>query len=463
MVKLYNIINENPTWFSVERLLFKPRFLQKFCVDIQGWALENIERDSMQNLENQQLRRIQKLIRHAYASVPYWTNLLNKADIQPKDINSIRDFQKIPYTSKVKFKIIPIKERISSSIKPSRHYPFTTSGSTGTPTPIVLDTWIQERIIATRQRGIRWILGPQCAKNRYIRISPRNTFYSDYEVFKVPDLKYIDLIKEKLFDICKKNNCVIFTNPSIIFYLTQLVQINKKTLSLKGISLGGEDILSSTKEYITKIFQCPVMGRYTCSEVQTLASTCKYDNYHTNPDQHYVEVIDDDKNIPVYGKVGRIVVTDFNNYAMPFIRYEIGDMGIIYPNHQCKCGSLFPVIEFIGRDTTMIKLPNEESHLIWKILSPLAATKKRPWILQFQMVRKSVYEFEILMVTTNEETQSDLASIKEEMQQKLGIDAIIKITRVSKISAVGGTKLHSYISLIKTDEEGENNLGGIYN
>ena len=463
MITLHEIINENPTWFTIERFLFKPHFLQKFCMDIQSWALEKVENDSSQNLEKQQMRRMRTLVTHAYTSVPYWKDLLDKAGIDPIDIKSIKDFQKIPITTKVKFKTISVEERISSFIKSSRHRSSVTSGSTGTPTFIVLDKWIAERRLAIRERGMRWAFGPREKKDLYIRISPRNAFYPGYIIFNVPDFSCLDEVKEKLYDISRSNNCIISSNPSIMFYLARSVEKDKKTLSLKGIIMGGEDMLSSTKEYIKKVFRCSVARQYTASEFSTLASECLYGNYHINQDQYYVEIIDSNKNIPVYEKLGKVIVTDFNNYVMPFIRYGVGDIGIIYPNHQCKCGSLFPIIELVGRDTIAIKLPNGEEHFIWKILSPLAETKIRPWILQFQMIRTSVYDFEILIVTTNEETQKELELTKKAMQKELGMSAKIKITKVHKIDVSDGAKLRSYVSLIQANEKSENDLNSNYN
>src|SRR3989344_2646885 len=453
MITLHEIINENPTWFTAERSLFKAYFLRKFCVNIQDWVLRKMEHESLRNLENQQLRRIQQLLRHAYKSVPFWNKLLNDLGILPQNVKSLEDFQKISITPKTKFKTIPLQERISHRVKQSRFYSLKTSCSTGTPTSIMLDKWASERIIAIRERGVRWVIGFRQKRDKFIRISPRNTFYTDYKVFEVRDFMHVDMIKEELFAICKKNECVIFTNPSTMFYLTQLAERDKQNLALKGISLSGEDVLVSTIEYIERIFQCTTMNRYTCSEVQTLASTCKYGKYHTNPDQNYVEVIDTDKNISICGKAGKIVVTDFNNYVMPLIRYEVGDIGILYTDHHCKCVLLFPIIEFVGRDTAIIKLPNGEINFVWKILSPLTETNKRSWIIQFQVIRKSVFDFDIFIVTTNEEVQHDIDLLATEMQKKLGINAKIKIIKVPRIHLSDGEKLRSYISHAKTDEK----------
>ena len=455
MMKLHDIINENPTWFTTERSLFKPRFIQKFCVDIQGWALERIQKESIQTLQELQLRRLQKLIEHSYNSVFYWKQVLNKAGIKPEDIKCLKDLQKIPLTTKVNFKTIPIEERSSFSLNSSRYYHSTTSGSTGTPTPIVLDAWAVEKYIAIRERGIRWLYGSRKKGDLYVRILPRNEFYASHVSFTVPNFECLDKMKDKIYDICEKYNCIILSSPSIMFYLAQLTLKDKKNLSLQGIILSGEEVSTSMKEYIKKIFQCPTTSRYTCSEFGTLASECRYGNFHTNQDQQYIEVIDAYNNIPINEKKGKIVITDFNNFAMPFIRYEMGDIGTIYPNHQCECGLPFPIIEFIGRETSLIKLPDGTSNFVWNILKPLAMTKKRPWLLQFQMIQKNVNNFDIFVVTTNEETQNDICSIKNEMQWKLGMGAKLSIVKVPKLNVSNGTKLHSYISFIQTNNKNE--------
>lgn len=83
------------------------------------------------------------------------------------------------------------------------------------------------------------------------------------------------------------------------------------------------------REKIAKVFKCRVFNRYGCREVGDIA--CErpgYEGLWVAPWGNYVEIIDGDGN-PVPGETeGEILLTCLTNYAMPFIRYRIGDMGM---------------------------------------------------------------------------------------------------------------------------------------
>ena len=72
-----------------------------------------------------------------------------------------------------------------------------------------------------------------------------------------------------------------------------------------------------------------------------------------------VEVLKDGK--PVLNEEGDIYITSLKNYAMPFIRYETGDRGILKTEHNCKCGNKSPVLVILsGRSSDFITLENGE-------------------------------------------------------------------------------------------------------
>ena len=51
------------------------------------------------------------------------------------------------------------------------------------------------------------------------------------------------------------------------------------------------------------------------------------------------------------GEMGRIIITDLFNMAMPLIRYELGDMAIAGDNEECTCGCKLPKItKILGRN-----------------------------------------------------------------------------------------------------------------
>ena len=107
--------------------------------------------------------------------------------------------------------------------------------------------------------------------------------------------------------------------------------------SLRYIEMTGEELTEELRERIRNCFHCLVANQYGAKEVNSIAYECPQGHLHCMEDNVYVEILDD-KGIPVPEEVfGNIYVTTCHNYAMPFIRYGIGDKGSIEKN-TCSCG-----------------------------------------------------------------------------------------------------------------------------
>jgi len=146
-----------------------------------------------------------------------------------------------------------------------------------------------------------------------------------------------------------------------IYGYTQTITIFAKYLIKKNIIL--KDICPSLKlvivtaeicsEYDRKVieegFGIPVKDEYGSSETGYMASECDYGNWHVVGENIFIET--NEKN--------EILVTDFFNLAQPFIRYNIGDLGVISSNSKCKCDNNNLILsKFHGRTSDLIKLPN---------------------------------------------------------------------------------------------------------
>lgn len=87
------------------------------------------------------------------------------------------------------------------------------------------------------------------------------------------------------------------------------------------------------------MFKCPVLNRYASIENDIIAITKPDDRtFYVDTTQFYVEVLKMDEDVSVEeGEMGRIVVTDLSNKAMPFIRYSNGDLAVAKKivNGQC--------------------------------------------------------------------------------------------------------------------------------
>jgi len=76
-----------------------------------------------------------------------------------------------------------------------------------------------------------------------------------------------------------------------------------------------------------------------------------------NVDSVIVEFVKDEETVAV-GEDGDIVITNLFNYAMPFIRYKLGDVASL-SCEECSCGRTLPLMhELSGRNNDFIVLPD---------------------------------------------------------------------------------------------------------
>ena len=84
------------------------------------------------------------------------------------------------------------------------------------------------------------------------------------------------------------------------------------------------------KKRIKETIGCDIIDRYSNQENGIIAQTPDMsDEFIVNTASYYVELLklDSDENADS-GELGRIIVTDLYNFAMPMIRYDTGDTAI---------------------------------------------------------------------------------------------------------------------------------------
>ena len=96
------------------------------------------------------------------------------------------------------------------------------------------------------------------------------------------------------------------------------------------------------------------------------------------------------------GESGELIITDLDNYGMPFIRYRIGDIGVL-SDRKCDCGRGLPILEKVEGRTFDIIMGTNGRHLggtFWTLLLRTAVDG----IKQFQVVQESKNEINIKIV-----------------------------------------------------------------
>lgn len=218
-----------------------------------------------------------------------------------------------------------------------------TSGSTGTPLVLYLDPNKRLRVIADLlaiNDKIGWKLGDHYV---YLRSWTSNKRQSKLEKFAKNFLAvnigdFDDDSKEQLYNyfMHHKNTVFVGYSCSVCDFMDWVNRTGRdgKAIKLKLIHCSAEELLESKRKELKETFGCPVYNRYSNNESGLLAmmeDDC--DVFHVNTASLRIELLKLDSNEYVQpGEIGRVVVTDFFNHAMPLIRYDIGDLAISYDN-----------------------------------------------------------------------------------------------------------------------------------
>ncbi|HUY00384.1 MAG TPA: hypothetical protein VMV49_12560, partial [Candidatus Deferrimicrobium sp.] len=131
----------------------------------------------------------------------------------------------------------------------------------------------------------------------------------------------------------------------------------------KGLTLNVKAVISIAERMVNRklleeAFRCPVFDSFASREVGFLAHECQaHQGLHLNHLTHHFEFLKQNEQVEP-GEMGEIIVTDFNNYAMPFIRYRLGDFGR-YSTEKCSCGRNLPMLQQVdGRSVEFMKTPS---------------------------------------------------------------------------------------------------------
>ena len=395
-------------------------------------------------------RKFRMLLKHAYHHVPYYRHLMDSIRLRPEDIKDSEDISKIPITTKkalreAKETIIARNTKIWVQHK--------TSGSTGIP--IILYSTMEDAIYS---RGM------------YERARVENGFRILRDKLAYMGSPYNNPKKKKLWEhlgIRRKEGINVFepldkqigklrkVRPDALWGYASAIKLLAKVIlerQIEGITprlifTSSELLDPESRNLISSAFKVNPIDAYAAWEGGCMAWECsRHAGYHINMDQVLMEFIDENGESVNRGERGKVVITNLHSYAMPIIRYELGDYAI--PTYEeCLCGRggfLMKAVE--GRCDDFIRL--NDGRLI---APPVFHTtmKSVPGVSQFQVVQEN--EDEIVAYVVKLDPFSE-AVVKDEIatvfREILGNNVFISTRFVEKIEREKSGKLRSVISRI---------------
>jgi phenylacetate-CoA ligase len=163
---------------------------------------------------------------------------------------------------------------------------------------------------------------------------------------------------------------------------------------------------------------------------------------HIQSETMMVEILDEIGAPTPPGEVGRVVVTNLHNFAMPLIRYEIRDFA--EPGGPCPCGRGLPTIRrVVGRLRNMLVLPSGEKR--WPLTGFHDFRDIAP-IRRYQIVQKSVEQLEVRFVVDRPLVVAEEDKLRATIQNAIGHPFDIYFVYVDDMPNTPGGKFEEFIS-----------------
>ena len=370
-------------------------------------------------------------------------------------------WEKLPVLNKKSLQK-PLLKRLSNDYSIKNIYVNKTSGSSGDPFIFAKDKYCHALTWASNIYRFGWYkidfntsyqarfygIPLDFVGNKKERLKD---FLSNRYRFSIFDLSesvlegFLEKFKSKKFDYING-----YTSSIVLFAKF----LRKKNIVLKNICptlkvcmVTSEMLFEEDKILLEKQFGIPIVNEYGASELDLIAFQNIENEWQVNAETLFVEILDENNRILPYGEEGRIVITSLFNKAHPFIRYDIGDIGIL----DVKSTLQKPILKkLIGRTNDIAILPSG---------------KKSPG-LTFYYITKSIIEddgnvkefiikqiktdaFEIEYVSENKLSEIQIQKIEHAIALYLEPDLNFIFTKKTFLERSKRGKLKQFISMIK--------------
>lgn len=386
-----------------------------------------------------QYGRLFELIKHANEHVPYYRQLFKEQGVIPENLHLPQDFSSIPVLSKN-----TLRERLSELIADNAdrsHLKLNASGgSTGEPVQ-----FYQDNAYWGSARAIRWMFegwwGIQPGEpTASVWGTDRDLGEShwkerlNYRISQVRICNAFALTEASMDQFAKalqswKPRLINGYASALEMFSRFLIGRQKWRIRPRAVASSAETLSDQQRAVIEQAFEAPVYNFYGSREVNNLAAECPaHSGLHTNMLTRYVEIVDEQGKAVPPGVPGRVLVTDLANAAMPFIRYENGDIAN-WAQNACGCGRPFRLFEKVwGRSSDFIITPGGKfvhGEFFTHLFYPLSEVQT------FQIKQTSLNEIQVSIVPRPGVDHVEVQKLAQQIRGMMGteVNCVFRIVR----------------------------------
>jgi phenylacetate-CoA ligase len=350
---------------------------------------------------------------------------------------------------------------ISADLGQRRWQYNTSGGSTGEPVRLIQDRQFAARTGAIQLLSFHWagrevgepavrvwgserdiLQGSMGVKMSLLNRLTNDTWLNAFRLTPASMRKFIDLLNAN-------RPKLIIAYAQAIYELAQFAEQEQiSVIPQKAILTSAGTLHPFMRQKIESIFECKIFNRYGSREVGDIACECRaHGGLHMFPRGCFVEVVDEDGHPLPRGVEGEILVTSLSNYAMPLIRYAIGDRGVLSPDETCACGRNGLIFQKIsGRNVDTFKKADGTlidgeffTHLLYF----------RDGVKKFQVIQKDYKAILFKIVKTSSEwLPEERQEIIQKTRRLMGDDCTVSFEFVDQIPPTSSGKYRYTISEI---------------
>jgi len=415
--------------------------------------LERLQWSPLNELEELRILKLRALLIHARDNIPFYADRFKKAGLVPEKIQALDDIKVLPFLTKAEIKI-NIDTMVWKGCPGGLHR-YNTGGSSGEPLIFYFDKRRQAYDKAARMLAHSWWNVDVGDRELYLWGSPleatrqdklkdlRDSFTNEFLIsaFEISEAKIPKMVASfRRF----KPKC-IFGYPSTIDLFAQMATKQNYSLSDLGVKVvftTAEVLYDHQRKSIGEHFGgVPVADGYGSREGGFVSHQCSGGSYHIMDPNYIVEFIKDE--LPVApGESGEVVLTHFDAWGMPLIRYRTADVAM-QGQSGCSCGRSFGTMQNIsGRTTDFIVTPDGR----WQhALSVIYVVRDIEGVDEFKIIQHEVEDVQVLVkVIPSLFPQSGPDRIVKGFRTRMGDSVKVTVDLVDEIPRDASGK-HRYV------------------
>ncbi len=413
-----------------------------------------------EELERRQLEALAGLLEHARRTVPYYRDGDAYGALPRTVAKTAEAWRELPILTRAD--VQEAGEALTSDDIPADHMPLghvVTSGSTGRPIRGVKTRVTKLFWLANTLRDHLWHQRDLTQKLVAIRPEPADGSIPSegreleswgsavgtvYETGPAAVLSVSQDVAEQAEWLLRQDPVYLVTLPSVVSALARhFVSSGLRLPRLVQVSTFGEVVGPEVRSACREAWGVGLTDMYSTQEVDYLALQCpSAEHYHVQSETVHVEILDDHGEPCGPGEVGRVVVTPLHNYAMPLLRYELGDYAEVGP--PCSCGRGLPVVNrILGRRMNLMTLPTGEKR--WPMIPSREWADIGP-IRQLQLVQWQLDHIEARIVGPRPLTPAEEEAFTSMVRRRLSYPFQVSFSYLERIDRNRDLKFDLFVS-----------------